>query len=212
MGSPVTGSRAISVTLWKSATGSAAADRACLTVPGSNTDVAAGFFAIDLDPSCTAAVNANPDLWVEITVAGQALPRTKLKAVPYALEAGRVPWSGISGVPAVWPGTVPWSSVTNAPVNVAPYHTLSASVAGTTGGVSAPGVITRQDGAWLASVNYEQGFAQWVLQFAPGTFSATPTCVTFGSNAINNLTATGVSLGTGNQNGAPFHIICTGPR
>ncbi len=34
-------------------------------------------------------MKANPDLWIEVQVEGSLLGRSKLGAVPYALEAGR---------------------------------------------------------------------------------------------------------------------------
>lgn len=47
-----------------------------------------GRFQIALPDDCTAKVGASPDLWLEIAVDGAALGRTKLGAVPYAVEAG----------------------------------------------------------------------------------------------------------------------------
>lgn len=46
----------------------------------------AGRFQLPL-PDCQAAVAASPDLWLEATVDGKSLGRTKLGAVPYAVEA-----------------------------------------------------------------------------------------------------------------------------
>lgn len=46
----------------------------------------AGRFQLAL-PNCAAAVGANADLWLEATVNGTSLGRTKLGAVPYAVEA-----------------------------------------------------------------------------------------------------------------------------
>jgi hypothetical protein len=52
--------------------------------------VEAGHFALVLDDACAKAVHQKSDLWVELQVDGQTLlPRTKIAAVPYALEAGR---------------------------------------------------------------------------------------------------------------------------
>jgi len=48
----------------------------------------AGRFQVELPDTCTAAVKANPNLWVEVLVGGASLGRSKLGAVPYALEAG----------------------------------------------------------------------------------------------------------------------------
>jgi len=47
-----------------------------------------GRFQVELPEACTVAVKANPNLWIEAVVNGSALGRTKLGAVPYALEAG----------------------------------------------------------------------------------------------------------------------------
>lgn len=49
-----------------------------------------GRFELTLAPNCTTAVQAQPDLYVDVQVAGvPQLPRPKLGAVPYAIEAGR---------------------------------------------------------------------------------------------------------------------------
>jgi hypothetical protein len=70
------------------------------------TQVVAGRFRIALDASCTAALQSKADVWVEVNVEGQALPRSKIGAVPYALSAGNVDWGGVTGVGAStpWPG------------------------------------------------------------------------------------------------------------
>lgn len=49
-----------------------------------------GRFELTLAANCTTAVQAQPDLYVDIQVAGvPQLPRPKLGAVPFAIEAGR---------------------------------------------------------------------------------------------------------------------------
>lgn len=53
-----------------------------------------GQFRIDFE-MCRATVRSSPDLWVELTIDSNTFPRTKLGAVPYALEAARA--SGASG-------------------------------------------------------------------------------------------------------------------
>ncbi len=83
---PVEGSRSIGIVLWSSATASTASDRACATAPAA-MPVTAGRFRVVLDATCSAAVHARPDLWVELSVDGTVMPRTHLGAVPYALEA-----------------------------------------------------------------------------------------------------------------------------
>jgi hypothetical protein len=47
-----------------------------------------GRFQIALPGGCTAQISANPELWIEVWVDGTSLGRTKLGAVPYAVEAG----------------------------------------------------------------------------------------------------------------------------
>lgn len=58
---------------------------------GASKDVSvnAGRFSVVLDDaSCSAAVHGNTAVWVELTVDGKTLtPRSKIAAVPYALEA-----------------------------------------------------------------------------------------------------------------------------
>jgi hypothetical protein len=88
-GAAVTGQRDIKLVLWSDPTQSTAAHRKCDTIPPAKTSVAGGRFSLPLDPLCVAAVKANAELWVEVIVESQSLPRTKLSAVPYALEAGR---------------------------------------------------------------------------------------------------------------------------
>jgi hypothetical protein len=47
----------------------------------------AGSFRVALAEDCVQAVHDNADLWVEVTVGGTPLSRTKLGVVPYAVEA-----------------------------------------------------------------------------------------------------------------------------
>lgn len=90
-GRPVEGVRSVSVRLWDAATGGTVA---CTTVAPTTT-FTAGRFRVTLDASCTAAVRANPNLWAEVIVDTATFPRSKVGAVPYALEAGRA--SGAAG-------------------------------------------------------------------------------------------------------------------
>jgi hypothetical protein len=84
----VTGTRAITLKLWDDASSTAGANLKCQTI-SSTTMVTDGRFRMALDTSCTAAVNANPDLYVEVLVGTTSLGRKKLGAVPYAVEAQR---------------------------------------------------------------------------------------------------------------------------
>lgn len=82
-GTPLTKASSVSLNVWNAATGG---KKVCATEPESITPVA-GRFQITLPDVCTTAVSASPDLWLEATVDGTSLGRTKLGAVPYAVEA-----------------------------------------------------------------------------------------------------------------------------
>lgn len=90
-GTPVSGMRNVTVRVWDAATGGTTV---CTTAaPG--TTFSAGRFRVALDAACAGAVRANPNLWAEVQVDSTTFPRSKLGAVPYALEAGRA--AGASG-------------------------------------------------------------------------------------------------------------------
>ncbi len=84
-GTPVEGTRSVTVRLWDMAAGGTAT--CTTTAPG--TAFTAGRFRIALDASCVSAVRANADLWAEVQVDATTFPRSKLGAVPYALESAR---------------------------------------------------------------------------------------------------------------------------
>lgn len=84
-GRPVEGTRNVTVRLWDAATAGATV---CTTNAGA-TAFSGGRFRVALDGACVGAVRANPELWAELQVEGTTFPRSKLGAVPYALEAGR---------------------------------------------------------------------------------------------------------------------------
>jgi microcystin-dependent protein len=87
-GGQVTGARNLRLTVWDDATSTESSHTRCITAaPG--TPVVAGRFQVVLDNACTSVVRSTPDLWLEIEVAGASLGRTKLSAVPFAVEAGR---------------------------------------------------------------------------------------------------------------------------
>lgn len=60
----------------------------CETASDPLTPVVHGRFQVQLPDACLPAVHTTPDLWIQIDVEGLSLGRTKLTAVPYALEAG----------------------------------------------------------------------------------------------------------------------------
>jgi hypothetical protein len=83
-GTPLTGSKNIGVEIWDQPTGGTTP--VCLA-PSSMQTLVAGSFQVALPDTCAAAVHANPDLWIEVSIDGAALARTKIGAVPYALES-----------------------------------------------------------------------------------------------------------------------------
>jgi hypothetical protein len=82
-GVPLTGTKDFQIEFWDAATGGAIQ---CSVGP-MPVALTAGGFEVVLPDTCTAAVHAIPDLWVEVFVDGGSLHRTKLGAVPYSLEA-----------------------------------------------------------------------------------------------------------------------------
>jgi hypothetical protein len=87
-GSAVTGSHDFDVRLWTCASCIGSDAIACTTTKA-GTAVTSGSFQVALGDGCVEAVRQNPDLWVEVVVDGTSLGRTKLGAVPYAVEARR---------------------------------------------------------------------------------------------------------------------------
>jgi hypothetical protein len=85
-GDPLDGMHAIGVSLFGAASdGAALCSTSTLQVP-----VAVGRFRVELpsgSKGCREAVANNPDTWIELTVDGTTFPRTKVGAVPYAIEA-----------------------------------------------------------------------------------------------------------------------------
>lgn len=84
-GAPLTGSHQVSVRLYDQATASSAL---CVTGPAP-LPFERGRFRIELAAECEAAIHKNPDLFVEVAIDDESkpFPRSKIGAVPYALEA-----------------------------------------------------------------------------------------------------------------------------
>ena len=81
---PLKGTHSIAVQFWASED---AADDLC-TGKLSSVELVSGRFQVPLPPSCAEAVKAGPDIWASVDVDGATLGRTKLGAVPFAIEAG----------------------------------------------------------------------------------------------------------------------------
>ncbi|MBK6534303.1 MAG: tail fiber protein [Deltaproteobacteria bacterium] len=87
-GVPVTGMRNVRLTVFDDATATDGAHIRCTTV-AAGTAVTNGRFQVTLGNECTAVVRSTPNLWLDVEVAGTSLGRTKISAVPFAVEAGR---------------------------------------------------------------------------------------------------------------------------
>lgn len=87
-GTLVSGMHTVEIILWNHATNAGDANRVCTTT-ANDTPVLDGRFRVTLIDDCTDGVADNPDIWVQVLVDAVSLGRTKLGAVPYALEAGR---------------------------------------------------------------------------------------------------------------------------
>jgi hypothetical protein len=83
-GEPVDGSRNIGLSVYARVSGGTPV---CEVAPDA-VEVLAGRFQLALPDECTDQVKASPDLWIQVEVDGESLGRTKLGAVPYAVEAG----------------------------------------------------------------------------------------------------------------------------
>jgi hypothetical protein len=83
----------ISIEVWDAAE---AGERVCDTSV-ENVTPQAGRFQVVLPPLCVDAVKATPNLWIDVKVEGASLGRTKLGAVPYAIEAGHARSSDQAG-------------------------------------------------------------------------------------------------------------------
>lgn len=111
-GAPVNGSRNIGINIY---TASAGGSPVC-AVPAAATNVQNGWFRVPFGTLCINEVRANQTLYVEVNVGGAALlPRSKVGAAPYAIEADSVQWAGVKSKPTAWPGTIPWSGVNPGP-------------------------------------------------------------------------------------------------
>ncbi len=84
-GQPVNGQRAIGINLYADPSTTTAL---CQTV-ASNADVVNGRFRVPLAAACKAQINQNTSAWVEVVDGVTSLGRSKIGAVPYAVEADR---------------------------------------------------------------------------------------------------------------------------
>lgn len=95
-GSPLPSPQDIVITVWDS--GIAGNETCAGSFPAAVLDDD-GRFQVTMPDECAAAVSGNTDLWIEVAVGASTLERTKIGAVPYALEATNA--RSLGGLPAV---------------------------------------------------------------------------------------------------------------
>jgi hypothetical protein len=83
-GTSLTGQKNIQIQLWDREIGGTTP--VCIA-PSTSQTLFAGGFQVPLPETCAAAVHATSDLWAEVLVDGTSLGRTKIGAVPFALES-----------------------------------------------------------------------------------------------------------------------------
>lgn len=84
-GVPLSGARTIELRLWNAPTGGTTP--LCTTL-GQQVTLDNGRFSLALPETCTAQIKANPETYVEVLDGTNSLGRSKVGAVPYAVEAG----------------------------------------------------------------------------------------------------------------------------
>lgn len=81
-GKPLSGDRSVAIKLWDAEKGGT---KKC-SVAAKKASLVQGRFRIALGKACVTAMHDEPDLWVEVIVDGASLGRSKVGAVPYAVE------------------------------------------------------------------------------------------------------------------------------
>lgn len=132
----------------------------CQTI-AADTKVTNGRFRVQLNDACKAQVNQNPNAYIEVLDGTVNLGRSKIGAVPYAVEADHA---------------VNATNAANA------TGALDQRLAGLESGdrivsasISAAGTVVRQTGTWMTVTH--PGAGDYPVTIAGGTFSSTPTCL-----------------------------------
>ena len=107
-GTPLTGSKNLQVQIWDAAT----AGNIVCTTPSSAQALVGGSFSVVLPAACLTGVHNTGELWSEVLVDGASVGRSKLGAVPYAVEADTA--SNAAGTLAQKLATIPSIKVTRA--------------------------------------------------------------------------------------------------
>ena len=91
-GAPLSGDHSIAVRFWAADAGGSD----LCTAEQPTVSLSSGRFQVALPAECADAVKDNPDLWVDVVVDGASLGRTKVGAVPFAVEAGHAVESDVA--------------------------------------------------------------------------------------------------------------------
>jgi len=89
VGAAATGNHTVQLSLWDDATSTGLTSQKYATTRQTVPVDGRGFFRLVFDTQGLDAVKTNPNLWVQLEVDSVILPRSKLGAVPYAVEASR---------------------------------------------------------------------------------------------------------------------------
>lgn len=89
-GQPTTTAQLVTLSLWRSETSTSVTDRLCNPPAETVTPDNQGRFSATIQPVCVDVVRTTPEVWLEVRVGVEVLrPRSKLRAVPFAVEADR---------------------------------------------------------------------------------------------------------------------------
>jgi len=87
-GNAITGTHNLQLNFWNDAASTSSTNLLCTTM-AAGTMITNGRFRVPIDSTCTPVVHSTPDLWLDVQVDGASLGRSKIGAVPFAVEAGR---------------------------------------------------------------------------------------------------------------------------
>jgi hypothetical protein len=225
-GTPLSGAKNIQITLFDMAT---AGTQQCSVGPTA-TMLTSGAFQVVLPAACAAAIHANGDLWIEVFVDGTSLGRTKLGAVPYAIEADHAVNADQSAGNFLVPGTL---TTANAQVNgslirkIARVHGLGPNDEQDNGNVmmrtlafsktqAATGIRVSYQDNFRVNTNANSGACRWELLFN-GQPCATPGRLIYDEYAFPNSnihrpqTVTGTCMGLAAGNYTIQVAVATAP-
>lgn len=218
-GALANGSHSITINLWLNPAPTTGETNLCATnVAGA--PVVNGRFRIALASSCKAAINANPNTYVEVVDNGTSLGRASIGAVPYAVEADHA----VNATNAVDGGSLSTAltslqqSVTTLKGNlvaVGAYVTnngTTATVANQLGGtwltgatrVSAGDVTLQIATGFFPASNHELCVATPNANTTNGAFSATLPFVVDTGIQVNTFSGTTIT-------DSDFLVVCVGP-